>query len=167
MIQISCLYLLNHSQIGLTGSKMKTYQITRFKDYTSCVVDQDADSSYSLEHIIHHSPTGFEFGYNGSGPADLALSILADHFSESAKVKLQLKSPWQDCPHCIDGEYPTTHQLCFTCHGEGSLLIDTKTLKLYQSFKEDWITNLNQNHHSIDSNQIDRWVQVTTRGSLE
>ena len=26
--------------------------------------------------VIHHSPTGFEFGYSGSGPADLALNIL-------------------------------------------------------------------------------------------
>jgi hypothetical protein len=25
----------------------------------------------------HHSPTGFEIGYGGSGPADLALNILA------------------------------------------------------------------------------------------
>jgi hypothetical protein len=25
----------------------------------------------------HHSPTGFEFGYGGSGPADLALNIMA------------------------------------------------------------------------------------------
>lgn len=26
--------------------------------------------------VIHHSPTGFEYGYGGSGPADLALNIL-------------------------------------------------------------------------------------------
>ncbi len=26
--------------------------------------------------VIHHSPTGFEWGYGGSGPADLALNIL-------------------------------------------------------------------------------------------
>jgi len=26
--------------------------------------------------IVYHSPTGFEFGYGGSGPADLALNIL-------------------------------------------------------------------------------------------
>lgn len=26
-------------------------------------------------HVIHHSPTGYEFGYAGSGPADLALNI--------------------------------------------------------------------------------------------
>lgn len=27
--------------------------------------------------IVYHSPTGFEWGYGGSGPADLALNILA------------------------------------------------------------------------------------------
>jgi len=26
-------------------------------------------------HIVHHSPTGFEWGYGGSGPADLALNL--------------------------------------------------------------------------------------------
>lgn len=26
--------------------------------------------------VIHHSPTGMEFGYGGSGPADMALNIL-------------------------------------------------------------------------------------------
>jgi hypothetical protein len=29
-----------------------------------------------LPHRMHHSPTGFGCGYAGSGPADLALSIL-------------------------------------------------------------------------------------------
>lgn len=31
----------------------------------------------NVPHLCwHHSPTGFEFGYGGSGPADLALNIL-------------------------------------------------------------------------------------------
>lgn len=31
----------------------------------------------NVHHLIrHHSPTGFEFGYPGSGPSDLALNIL-------------------------------------------------------------------------------------------
>ena len=25
--------------------------------------------------VVHHSPAGFEFGYGGSGPADLALNV--------------------------------------------------------------------------------------------
>ncbi len=28
--------------------------------------------------VINHSPDGFEFGYHGSGPAQLALAILLD-----------------------------------------------------------------------------------------
>ena len=33
------------------------------------------DPSFSLE-IVNHSPDGFEWGYQGSGPAQLALAIL-------------------------------------------------------------------------------------------
>jgi len=31
-----------------------------------------------LDHIVRHSPDGFNWGYGGSGPADTALSILTD-----------------------------------------------------------------------------------------
>ena len=33
--------------------------------------------------LVNHSPTGFECGYNGSGPAQLALAILADYFADN------------------------------------------------------------------------------------
>jgi hypothetical protein len=35
-----------------------------------------------LEHRVRHSPTGMSWGYSGSGPADLALSILWDYLGE-------------------------------------------------------------------------------------
>jgi hypothetical protein len=31
--------------------------------------------------LWNHSPSGFEWGYGGSGPAQLALALLADHLS--------------------------------------------------------------------------------------
>lgn len=47
-----------------------------------------------LEHVIYHSPTGLEWGYGGSGPADLALSILADYFGERpTRRALELGEP--------------------------------------------------------------------------
>jgi len=39
--------------------------------------------------LVNHSPTGFEWGYNGSGPAQLALAILAD-FLHNDKLALEL-----------------------------------------------------------------------------
>lgn len=47
-----------------------------------CVVlVQDGGREYELPprlELRHHSPTGFEWGYCGSGPAQLALALVAD-----------------------------------------------------------------------------------------
>jgi hypothetical protein len=40
----------------------------------------------AVAHCNLHSPTGFEIGYGGSGPADTAASILADYFGEGRKL---------------------------------------------------------------------------------
>lgn len=70
---------------------MKNYIIYRDDDGTElppvkCTVEHSralmGTRRYELHHVQRHSPTGFEIGYNGSGPADLALSILCDHFGE-------------------------------------------------------------------------------------
>lgn len=41
-----------------------------------------------LHHFVQHSPTGFEMGYGGSGPADLARSILI-HWFLSYKLSME------------------------------------------------------------------------------
>jgi len=46
------------------------------------VASADAARSAPLEHKVVHSPTGFEWGYHGSGPSDLALSLLCDALGE-------------------------------------------------------------------------------------
>ena len=38
----------------------------------------DGGEPQPLHHVLRHSPDGFEWGYHGSGPADLALSLLGD-----------------------------------------------------------------------------------------
>lgn len=42
-----------------------------------------------LKHVVLHSPDGFEWGYLGSGPADLALAILADFFGDNEAWKAE------------------------------------------------------------------------------
>ncbi len=56
---------------------MKTYQGNRFEGGNVVTVD-DRPLPVRLD-LVNHSPTGFEWGYGGSGPAQLALAILADH----------------------------------------------------------------------------------------
>jgi hypothetical protein len=46
------------------------------------VVLEDGKRARPLRHIVVHSPTGLSWGYGGSGPTDLAISLLADYFGE-------------------------------------------------------------------------------------
>jgi hypothetical protein len=43
------------------------------------IVTVDGKPLNPRQDLYNHSPDGFEWGYCGSGPAQLALAILADH----------------------------------------------------------------------------------------
>lgn len=60
------------------GAGSKMYVGVRERGYARIYVETPEGQRYSLRHVVRHSPTGLEFGYGGSGPADLALSILTD-----------------------------------------------------------------------------------------
>jgi hypothetical protein len=44
----------------------------------SVVIESPPATYRPLPHLIRHSPNGFNCGYNGNGPRDLALSLLTD-----------------------------------------------------------------------------------------
>lgn len=44
--------------------------------------------------VWNHSPTGFEWGYGGSGPAQLALAILLDYCSDDEASALHQLFKW-------------------------------------------------------------------------
>jgi hypothetical protein len=86
--------------------------------------------------VIWHSPTGFEFGYGGSGPADLALNIL------NAFV-----------PPGTDGEEPVE---CYksVCSGTAA--------RLHQQFKSDYIAMMPKTGGVILASQIKGWLRLKT-----
>lgn len=51
-----------------------------------CIVTVDDESLDPRFDLRNHSPTGFEWGYGGSGPAQLALAILAHHLQDNEKA---------------------------------------------------------------------------------
>lgn len=71
---------------------MKTYEANRSVSgrivFVKC---HGMDVKYQLDprpsqKIINHSPDGFEWGYRGSGPAQLALAILLDLYPNTPDV---------------------------------------------------------------------------------
>ena len=65
---------------------MITYTGIRVGHVCSVVVCSN-DGPKDLPHICRHSPDGFQWGYGGSGPSDLALAIMADYFGRQGVVK--------------------------------------------------------------------------------
>jgi hypothetical protein len=55
--------------------------------------------SRPLRHIVLHSPAGIAWGYEGSGPADLALSILCDVLGERPTPKQLMYGQFKAQPH--------------------------------------------------------------------
>ena len=60
---------------------MKTYIGIGQQDGTLSVSVNGQPLNQRLD-LWNHSPTGFECGYSGSGPAQLALALLADHLND-------------------------------------------------------------------------------------
>lgn len=55
---------------------MKLYTGTRLE--RGCIVEVDGEPLDPRLDLRNHSPDGFEWGYNGSGPSQLALALLVD-----------------------------------------------------------------------------------------
>ncbi len=88
-----------------------------------------------LPHVVHHSPTGFEWGYGGSGPADLALSILT----------------------LVIGAEPETVDLF-----EGGAC-GTLAWQLHQAFKRDYVASFEHEAWSLRVGLIRKWITAQAR----
>jgi hypothetical protein len=96
--------------------------------------DADHDTPYSWVRanvprtVVCHSPSGFEFGYGGSGAADLALNIL-QAFLPGREIK------------CQEGT---------KCSREAFLL--------HQPFKEDFLASSTSDRIRIETPTIKAWI---------
>ena len=61
--------------------------------------------------LWNHSPTGFEWGYCGSGPAQLALAILADHCANDEQtLNFHQRFKWAVIAELPHGSWTLTSQ---------------------------------------------------------
>ncbi|MBI3798036.1 MAG: hypothetical protein HY268_13850 [Deltaproteobacteria bacterium] len=90
-----------------------------------------------LRHIPFHSPTrgDLNWGYGGSGPADLALAILVDYFRERAPSK--------------------GYKALAECN---NWMVKSRAWKLHQDFKWRFVAKFEDEWELYDS-QIQAWLQ--------
>ena len=65
--------------------------------------DIDGTAKASVPHVARHSPTGINWGYRGSGPSDLARSVLISLYRRAhgrPALPAPLRAGRSPCPHC-------------------------------------------------------------------
>ena len=104
-----------------------------------------------LQHHVKHSPAGFNWGYAGSGPAELARCLLIDALGDSAicvtcnGTNDVVYDAQRDCERPfvegIDDAMDETRGSCTECGGDRVTPVVTTR---YQTFKGDVIARLPQ-----------------------
>ncbi len=97
-----------------------------------CVRFESGPKTSVEKIVVHHSPDGYEWGFAGSGPADLALNILA-HFL-----------PIEGSPHHLVG--------CF----KGN--VSKEAWELHQDFKFKFIACMEEPGGYIPAAYIQKWI---------
>ena len=101
------------------------------------LVFADGQRPYRLRHLIVHSPSGLNWGFYGSGPAALALALLADYLGEAPAIPAH------------DRYSP---RLARQIQG-------TRAWLLHQEFKRDHIAPLAQDQGvTLTGRDLDAWL---------
>lgn len=63
------------------------YRGFRTADRECCVMHRDGHAINWRLDLESHSPTGLEWGYSGSGPAQCSLALLADYLEDDIRAR--------------------------------------------------------------------------------
>jgi hypothetical protein len=110
------------------------------------VKDRDTGNCWSLPprlDLFNHSPTGFEWGYSGSGPAQAALAILTSHLlkKENWPPVMAALQMMQEPEKCMGVE---THEYLAVCY--------------HQIFKSRVVANLPHDEWELTEEQINEII---------
>lgn len=126
-------------------------------------VERDG-AEFPLRHIVRHSPTGMTWSYAGSGPADLALSLLVDALGDHGRCRTcegHRQVVWQGGQEVAytaeTAEAVANGELmpepCGDC--EQGIPRDLP----YQQFKFDVVASLPQEAWSLNRDEVVTWYE--------
>lgn len=108
----------------------------------------------SRTDLFNHSPTGFEWGYGGSGPAQLALAILAHHLKHNPSDLEILRAAGVDIDPDVFEQDPRLSAA------------DRAAVKLHQRFKFAVVANLHRERGwLIDTGVVREVLRALAYGS--
>lgn len=129
---------------------------------TVVVVDETegGPTARLLPHHVRHSPDGFSWGYEGSGPAELARCILIDVLGDGGKCSTcegtgRVIYRDQDGPRSVPSDW-AAGEPCPDCEADGFALVIGRH---YQTFKREVIARHPQGEAwTITADEVRDWL---------
>jgi hypothetical protein len=116
---------------------------------------RDGRLTANVEHIVCHSPDGFECGFDGAGPADLALAVMNALIPpvspEQEQVQRQLEG--DRLAEAQDNPALWTEEI-----GPGRVRVNRLAVLLHQDFKRDFIVNMPSAGGYVQIDIIRAWI---------
>lgn len=100
------------------------------------VVVDDGISARPLPHVVWHSPDGFEWGYPGSGPADLALSILAHAAGERQSAAQAKQFDPSACTRAVHFHQEFKREFIATLPRDSGWQMEAETVRAWLAARE-------------------------------
>lgn len=107
------IWYLNHAQVKTEVHVFNT-------------VDRSLVRLNPRRDLVNHSPDGFAWGYEGSGPAQLALAILADHLKDDDRAL----AIYQQFKRMVIARLPREHGFCINSDLVGGYVAAIEALNL-------------------------------------
>lgn len=121
-----------------------------------CRRDPDGLKRFNVpRRHVHHSPTGMEWGYEGSGPADYALNILTAFLPPAGPVPEQ---PADDASAAAWDAYDAAIEAAGVELRDGSR-VNATAWELHQPFKRDVVGQLPTEGGTIPGEAIRAWLR--------
>lgn len=112
-----------------------------------------------LRHVVRHSPTGLEWGYGGSGPSDLARSILLEVLGDVGRCETcggTNRLVYDERVKDFRAMRPSDRkpfERCFDCD-------DGYRHLPYQDFKFDVVARLDRDGFTLTFLQVTDWLRA-------
>lgn len=112
-----------------------------------CRRDENGTLHFNIfPFFSHHSPTGWEWGYNGSGPADFAFNVLEMFCRRDEKPTVRLRD--YSAPRGASGQTITR-----------DIKVTRTAQRNYQTFKATFIATLPKRGGRISGDSIKKFIE--------
>lgn len=115
----------------------------------------------NVPHVRFHSPSGYECGYLGSGPADLALSVL---HALLPPLTLEEEEKQYELVGAAFDEAINDPARWAECVGTDGVRVSNLAMVLHQRFKEEFIATMPREGGYIPIQSILEWIEKHRQG---